>query len=438
MKKVFIVIYIFSAALFITACGNSSASKSEHAEHVEEGHEHEDEHASASTVSLTNEQMKSIGVQLGKIEQKNLTSTLKANGVLKVPNQNKATATALFGGVVKSILVQPGSFVKKGQTIATIVNTQFVQMQEEYLSVSAKITLAELEYNRQKELTSGNAGALKNFQQADAELKTLRTRKASLQQQLSLLGISASSLNNSNLSSAIAIKSPIAGSISNIQVNIGSYVSESTSIADIVDNSQLHLDLSIFEQDIQKVNNKQIINFVLTNNPSKSYSAAIFSIGSSFENGSKTIPVHALVKGDKTGLIDGMNISAMISLDNVKVPAIPTEAIVNYQGQDYVFIQTADEEHHEEEKNAKHSEPHEDVHQHEAGEANDHKESGEKAHVDEPGNTFERIPVKKGVTYGGYTEITMLKETPADANIVIKGAFFVLGKMTNAGEGHSH
>jgi len=42
--------------------------------------------------------------------------------------------------------------------------------------------------------------------------------------------------------------------------------------------------------------------------------------------------------------------------------------------------------------------------------------------------------VAKGTTEVGFTQITLLKEIPKDAKIVIKGAFFVMAKMTNTGE----
>jgi cobalt-zinc-cadmium efflux system membrane fusion protein len=144
--------------------------------------------------SLTTEQIKTVDVQYGTIEEKQLTATLKANGALRVPNNNKANATSMYGGVVKTINVQLGDFVKKGQVIATIVNPQFIQLQEEYLSTSSKIIFAEQELARQKELNAGNAGALKNYQNADAELKAMRTRRASLQQQIQLMGINPNSL----------------------------------------------------------------------------------------------------------------------------------------------------------------------------------------------------------------------------------------------------
>ena len=138
--------------------------------------------------------MKTIGIELGSIEQKQLTASLKTNGVLKVPNQNKASINSVYSGVITSLLVQPGNTVSKGQIIATIANPEFMQVQSEYLSVNSKIVLAEQEYNRQKELNAGNAGALKNLQAAESNLKALSTSRSSLQQQIQLMGINPSSL----------------------------------------------------------------------------------------------------------------------------------------------------------------------------------------------------------------------------------------------------
>lgn len=392
-KSVFIITLI--AAAFFASCGSKDKAETT----TPETETHADEHTNPDEATLTADQIKTIGIEFGAIEQKQLTASLKTNGVLKVPNQNKASINSVYSGVIKSLLVQPGNSVSKGQTIATISNPEFIQVQSEYLSINSRIVLAEQEYNRQKELNAGNAGALKNLQAADAELKSLRTRRSSLQQQIQLMGISTASLSNGRLISVLAVRSPISGVVSNVHVKMGSYVDLSTVVAEVVDNSRLHLDLFVYEKDLPKIKNKQTIHFTVTNNPGKEYDAEIFSLGSSFENESKAVSVHAMVKGDKTGLIDGMNITANISLDQATLPAIPTEAIVNYQGQDFIFIVDS--------VDTKKNETH-----------------------------FKRIPVVKGTSDVGYSEITLLKDIPADAKVVLKGSFFILAKQTNT-EGHS-
>ncbi len=280
-----------------------------------ETHAHEE--AEPTIAALTEAQIQTVGIELGQVAQKELTATIKANGQLSVPNNSKANATSLYGGVVKRLLVQMGDHVRKGQPVAEISNPQFLQLQEEYLTLDSRIALAQQETNRQQELNQGNAGALKNLQSATAELASLRTRRASLQQQISLMGIDPSSLRAGSLHASLWVNSPIRGVISNVFAKIGSYVDVSAPVAEIVDNSALHLDLQVFEKDLPQLRVGQIIHFTLTNNPVREYDAEVFSIGAAFENESKTIPVHARVKGDKTGLIDGMNITGIVDRKSV-------------------------------------------------------------------------------------------------------------------------
>lgn len=446
MKNIFVVILSLSIGLGISSCNDKkAASGGEASEKEEAGHDHEE---NSNTTTLTAEQIKTIGVEFGSIEQKQLTSSLKANGVLRVPNHNKASINSVYSGVVKSILVQPGTIVKKGAVIATIANPDFMQLQDEYLGINSKMILAEQEFNRQKELNAGNAGALKNLQAAETELRNLRTRKSSLRQQIELMGIDPGSLINGKLISVLPVRTPIGGVVSNVMAKLGTYIDATTPIAEVVDNSQLHLDLFVYEKDMPKVKSNQLIHFTLTNNPGKEYDARVFSLGSSFEGESKAVSVHAKVEGDKNGLIDGMNITAIISLEKATMTAVPSDAIVSIQGRDYIFIVTdkhSEDEHHvagkdtvkhDEKEPHDHKEGHDHKDGHDHGDAHDH---AEKAQPVTGEVTFEKIPVAKGTTDIGYTEITLLKEVPVNAKIVVKGAFFVMAKMTNSGEhGHAH
>lgn len=391
LKKIISPVLI---SVLLICCNSKNENTAEHSETEEHSHESETE------VSLSQGQIDAIKLELGQIEQKELTNVIKANGFLKVPNQSKGSVTSLYAGQIKSILVRSGDQVGKGQTIALIENPNQVLVQEQYLTVLGQIDMAQTEVRRQKELYEGNAGALKNLQYAESQLRTLQTQKASLVKQLQLMGISPSSVSAKNLSSSMSVKSPISGVVGAILVDIGSYIDITSPVAEIVNNSDLHLDLNVFEKDLQNIQKGQLIHFTMTNNPVKEYDAEVFSIGSTFEGSSKAVSVHASVKGDKTGLIDGMNVVALISIGESLVPAVPVDAVVNSGAEDFIFIL-------------------------------DKKE----------GNTFKfvKIPVVKGVTDVGYTQITPLITIPDDTQIVSKGAFFLMAKMNNTGEeGHAH
>ncbi|MBS7253604.1 efflux RND transporter periplasmic adaptor subunit [Flavobacterium branchiicola] len=424
--KVNIKILVAATAIFsLISCGqksNESEGATKEAEKSESANEENHEEAAATIATLTQEQLKSVGITLGPIENKNLTASIKVNGALRVPNNNKANATSLYGGVVKTLKVQLGDYVRKGQVIATIENPQFIQLQEEYLTIGSKITLADQELRRQKELQEGNAGALKNLQSATAEMNALRARKASLQKQIQLMGINPAGINSSSLRSALTVTSPVSGTVSSEFAKIGSYVDVSSPVVEIVDNSLIHLDLQVFEKDLPMVKVGQVVNFTLTNNPTTSYTAKVFNIGSSFENESKTVAVHCTVTGNKTGLIDGMNITAMISIGNALTAAVPNDAIAEADGKYYIFAQTDKKPEAE--------------HEHEAESGEKHDEAEEKKIAANSVN-FEKIEVSKGVSELGYTAVTPVKEIPAGTKIVTKGTFFVNAKLSNSGE-HEH
>ncbi|MGN6541503.1 MAG: efflux RND transporter periplasmic adaptor subunit [Ginsengibacter sp.] len=401
-------ILILSIITLITSCGSNKT------ETIKEEETHTEE-ASPDFVSLTELQMQTAGIELGSIEQKNLKNSIKANGLLSVPNQNKAFVTSVNSGVIKTLLIQPGDFVRKGQKVATIVNPDVAGLQQQLQTINAQISLNEIEYNRQKELVAGNAAPLKNVQRVQSELATLKATRNSLQKQLTIMGIPVSSVNKGNIITTLIITAPISGTVSNVSAQIGSDVNPSTPIAGIVNNALLHLDLFVFEKDLPKVHDKQTIHFTLTNNPGKEYDAQIFSIGTAFVNESKTIPVHAVVKGDKSGLIEGMNVTAVISIGDALVSAVPSDAIVNNQGKDYIFVLNKKTQSKQEEKKE--------------GQGKNSDESKE-----EKSFNFERVPVIKGMSDVGYTEITLLENLPIDSKIITKGAFFAMAKMTNVGE----
>ena len=400
MKKY--ITLIFAVSVLLTGCKKESeVTETKNTPEVEKVDEHED----PNVAHFTEEQIKTVGIQMGSIESKELSNTIKVSGMLTVPNQNKAFVTPSYSGIVRSLYVQPGNYVSRGKVIATISNPDLIVMQQQLQQVNGQIRMAELEVTRAQQLYKGNAAPLKKFQQAQTDLATLRSQRSGLQKQLGSIGAAQ------GYSSSLAVRAPISGTVSKVIAQIGSNVDMASPIAEIVSNAALHLDIYVYEKDLGKVQPGQTIHFTLTNSPGKEYDAKITSIGTAFEGESKTVPVRAQVFGDRAGLIDGMNVTAVISLDNQTAASVPTEAIVNDKGQDFIFIM----------------------------QNKDDKEGDNKKTVEEKEISFEKIPVAKGVTDLGYTQITPLKPMPPNAKIVTKNAFFILAKLNNKGEeGHGH
>ena len=372
--------------------------------------EPQEEEKSTTEVALTVSQYKTVGIETGFVEDRNLNKVIKANGYTTVPPQNSAEVSTLIGGTVKDIFVLEGTYVNKGKVLATIQNLEVIGMQEDYQSAVANVEYLQLEYNRQKTLSDENVNPRKTFQEVKAKLAAERARAQAAKNKLDALHV-----NTKGSSSVVPIVSPINGFVGKINIAKGAFANTGVSLFEVVDNSQMHLDLNVYEKDLGSISIGQVIDFVLTNQSNKSIKGKIFGINKSFSNESKTVAVHAKIDpADAKGLIPGMYVSANINITNTTVPALPKDAVVKNADKYFVFIE---EEEHAEEK-----------HEHSAGEK-------EEAHEKEI--HFKAIEVMPGTTDLGFTEVKFVHDIPANARIVTKGAFYLLSAMKGGGE-HTH
>src|SRR5688572_21195017 len=161
-KLVYILMLTFFGSALVS-CDNKKETAPPEEEHHDE-HEAEEENG----VMLTPAQLKTAGVEIGKIEQKQISGTIKVNGALDVPPQQLVSISVPLGGFVKNTSLLQGSRVRKGQVIATIENLDFIQIQQDYLEARGHLELADADYKRQQELARENVNSQKTLQQAKA------------------------------------------------------------------------------------------------------------------------------------------------------------------------------------------------------------------------------------------------------------------------------
>ena len=376
-------------------------------------------------VHLLQKQMDVMDIQLGTFQFINLSTTVKSNGQLELPPQNQASLSALMGGRVKSIFVLEGDFVNKGQILAQLEHPDFAELQEQYLSTKIRLVFLVSDYQMKKSLYSDSFNSARYFEASEAEYQSALARFNSLKSKLSLLNVDLDQLDKGIFSDVMSVKSPIKGYVLDIEIKIGMFVKQEQEMFEIVDNEQIHVDLMVYEKDIDQVKVGQKVIFSLAYKPEMIYEGKIFAVGKSFEQQPKAMVVHAEVE-NKTGiLLRGMYVDARIITNENKVMALPEDALVSDGGLDYIFVLVEEEHIHE---------PDED-HNHEG--SDDH-------HEDETKNkeefVFIKVEVSTGATDIGFTEVVPVDPISSNARIVIKGSYYLMAeiKKGEGGEGHHH
>lgn len=404
--------------VLISACGSSDPAEVEKEEHSD---------SKNKEVELNQAQYDASNIQLGDFELKNLSAVINANGYTKLPPQNQADVSVLVAGLIKKINIIEGQFVKQGQALAVIESMEFTKIQEAYLTSKSNLELMQLEYERQKTLNEGNANSKKALQKAKSEYEIEKARYNSLKKQMNTLNLSSSE----NATSTMEIKAPISGYVTDINIKIGTNAEPGQTLFSIVDNSKMHVDLLVYEKDLQKVKVGQTIIFVLTNQDNTEIKGKVFSIGKAFENETKSVAVHADIINDKQTLIPGMYVNALINVGSQQVKALPVDAVVKADGREFIFV--LEEDHTEEEGHE------EEAHDHEAGHSHDDGHAHEEE-VHEKTYHFKRIEVKTGTIQLGYVQVTVLQDLPENAKIVLKGAYYIQSHLlkSEGGGGHEH
>lgn len=322
MKK---LLNYFPYIIFLVACSNPKVTEEKAA--VKE----------TNIVQLTDVQIKNAGIVSGKPDYQSLSATIKLNGKIEALPQNMVSVSVPLGGYIKQTSLLPGMYVAQGQTIAVVQDNQYIQLQQDYLTAKAKLTYLKSEYERQKDLNASKATSDKAFDQSLADYKSDQVLVKSLEEKLSLAGIDFSRLNESNISKNIAVKSPISGYVAKVNVNIGKYVSATDVLFEIINPSQIHLLLKVFEKDLPLLNQGQILSAYSNNDTVKRYKGTIQFIGKDLNTDRSTDVVCMIQQPDKT-LLPGTYMNAEIEVKTGKVFTLPEEAVVHSGGKNYVFI----------------------------------------------------------------------------------------------------
>ena len=376
MKNIIVVFGIF----VLVACGNKKTMEdAKQAPTAAEG----------DIAELTDAQMALTKIELGKVERRNISSIIKLNGKIDVPPQNLVSVSMPLGGYLKSTKLLPGMHIKKGELIAIMEDQQYIQIQQDYLITENKLEFAKAEYIRQKELNASKATSDKLFQQTEMEYKTLSITLSALGEKLKLININIQKLTENTIANNIKIYSQIDGFVSKVNVNIGKYVNPTDVLFELINPSDFHLNLKVFEKDIDKLSIGQKLVTYSNNFPDKKYDCEIILISRDISS-ERTVDVHCHFENYDRTLLPGMYMNADVEVKSNNTSSIAEDAIVNFEGINYVFV------------------------------AKDK-------------NQFQMVRIETGTKENGFIEIKNKGEF-TDKKIVIKGAYTLLMKLKNKSE----
>lgn len=377
--------FIASAFIVLAACGEKKSATEAEAAKADSTVE-----LVSDLVHLTDAQIRNAGIVTDTLSRKVIASVLQVNGKVDVPPQNLVSINMPLGGYIRDARLMPGMHVRKGQVLATLEDQRYIEMQQEFLNAKTDLLLAEREYKRQQTLRAGNAASEKVFQQAEAEYNSQQVQVRALGEKLRLIGINPDRLTASSISRSVNLHAPINGYVSKVLVNPGKYVTPSDVLFELVNPTDIHLALTVFEKDLSRIFIGQKVVATTVSEPGKKHYAKIILISRDLGEDRSAV-VHCHFDDYDETLVPGTFMNAMVETRSREGLTLPQEAIVRFENKQYVFVQAG------------------------AG-------------------TYQMQEVTTGNTENGFTELRGDASQYAGKKFVVKGAYSLLMKMKNTEE----
>ena len=283
----------------------------------------------ASAPALTQTQIEITPVDVVTAQNRQLTQGLDISGTVKAVNY--AVIKARVPGEVKSISVREGDTVKAGQVLAQIDPVEYQhrwqQAQEQALAAKAQLEIAQRQWDSNKALVEQGFISKVALDNSQASYQgAIASHKAAM----AGADVARKALSDSTL------VAPFAGVIASRTAQVGERVAIDTKVVELVDLSQLEVEVPLSASDSVDVRVGQMASLQIEDRQ-EVVSAKVKRVSPSAQAGTRSVLIY-LELPQPSGLRHGLFAKGVLGLKQAEVVAVPLSAVRTDKPQPYVQI----------------------------------------------------------------------------------------------------
>jgi cobalt-zinc-cadmium efflux system membrane fusion protein len=185
----------------------------------------------AGTFVATDEQWATL--KFYTVSNQGFQSEDETDGKIATDDDHTTQVFSPFSGRVTQVFAKAGDTVKAGQPLFAVQATEFVQAQSDLVAAEAQLKIATAADERQHELFKASGAALKDVQQADADLANAKAALAAVHGRLDVLGmdeaqIAALEHGDGAKGAETIVRAPIGGVVTQRAIGIGQNIGSVT------------------------------------------------------------------------------------------------------------------------------------------------------------------------------------------------------------------
>jgi len=233
-------------------------------------------------------------------------------------------------GAIEAIHFKEGDLVEKGTTLFTLdsklLDLNIIQGRNALKALNADLEKQEKDYVRIEKLYNNKSISEQNFDSTKFALEKLQAQYASTKASLDSLLVKKSHT---------AIKAPFTGVVTTRYKDIGEWVNTGEKVANLVDISDLEIELNIPARFISFLNRE---SYIRTYVEGKEVETKIKALIPSADTRTRTFPVKLQVVNPE-GIIGGMSANVSLpSIEKTEALLVPRDAVIKKFGQEIIFL----------------------------------------------------------------------------------------------------
>lgn len=213
-----------------------------------------------STVTLSPRAEERLGIEIAKVEARNLPESSVLGGeIVSLPGNEVQIAAPVAGTVLRSEsgkVPSAGQFVKQGQEILRLLmlppDKELVGAREDVVVKQEQFEVAQAKANRAQQLLANKAISEKAFEDTQVELARAKAALKAATARLNLLSNTDIDKAASNLSTLV-LESPLEGVLQRIFVAPGQTVPASTVLFEVASLSPVWVRVPVYVGDLAKI-----------------------------------------------------------------------------------------------------------------------------------------------------------------------------------------
>ncbi|MFT5964157.1 MAG: membrane fusion protein (multidrug efflux system) [Flavobacterium sp.] len=273
--------------------------------------------ADSNTAMANSEKPKAMRLSGIVVQLQTFDNNLSLSGSIEANEQVEIRSE--ISGIVESINFQEGSNVSKGQLLFKVNDTE---LRAQLSQSNTKESLASENERRAKLLLQKEAISQEEYDVARAEHASTKAQSQLIQAQIA----------------KTAVRAPFSGRIGLRSISVGTYITATVLVANLVNIGKLKITFSIPEKYVNELNPNSTILFTVTGS-NKKYTAKIYAIEPIIEIATRTLQVRAITDNKDGKLLPGTFANVELPLDVIKdAIVVPTQAVIPVQNGKKVFI----------------------------------------------------------------------------------------------------